>query len=338
MLLNPIQARALLEYALKERFAMLAVNADSPAAIYDCLLAAKQAEGPIIIESSLWQLEGISFGGGDAVLGLGRYIVDTALLANSDEFKDVPALYHTDHIKGPKAKNILENAVKGVSVRLENADIRLSPSTISLDASELSNDENISFINGLIEVSKKSGRPITVEMEAGVDSGLTPPEEIKALVEGVEKNNPKYLYIFAPGLGSRHGYSKEGFPAFQPEMVARDIDLIEECIGRRIGIALHGSSGLSEEQLKQAVNNGVIKINWATDSLALRSKFAMEYYNNNAEKLVLGHKEFKITAMDNGVNQYISKNYVPCVQKRIEIQGGGNKNEGFWKYSGILNN
>ena len=42
MLLNPLQSRKLLDFALSERFAVLAVNADSPAAVYDCISAAAE--------------------------------------------------------------------------------------------------------------------------------------------------------------------------------------------------------------------------------------------------------------------------------------------------------
>ena len=62
MLLSPTQSRAALRCALEHQFAILAVNADSPAAITDCLEAARECDAPIIIETSLWQLTGRSFG------------------------------------------------------------------------------------------------------------------------------------------------------------------------------------------------------------------------------------------------------------------------------------
>jgi len=330
MLLDPLQARKLYEFAIKEKFAILAVNADSPACIYDCIKAAKQLASPIIIEASLWQLEGQSFGAGDAIRGLAHYIAHTALIANSQKFKDVPVLFHTDHIKGPKTKNILENAVKGVAVSLGGVDLKLSPSSISLDASEISNKENIDFLNNLISISKKYGRPLTLEMEAGVDKGISSLEQAKILTSGVETKNPGYLYLYAPGLGTQHGFSKNGYSEFQPKKVAENIRVIEETIGRRIGIAVHGSSGLSEKQLKTAIENGVTKVNWSTENLILRSQFAREYYEKNVEKLTPGNKEFKVTAMDNGVNHYISKNYIPKVMARIKLQSGQNKNTLFW--------
>src|SRR5579862_4399267 len=101
MLLNPLQARKLFAHALENRYAILAVNADSPAAMIDCLEAAREAKAPIILETSLWQLTGQSFGAGNALRGMTSYLVQLALLASDDRYADLPILYHTDHIKGP---------------------------------------------------------------------------------------------------------------------------------------------------------------------------------------------------------------------------------------------
>jgi len=100
MLLDAAQARCVLDIALEHRFALLAVNADSPAALIDVLEGARQVSAPVMIEASLWQLTGHSFGAGDAILGLGRYLVQLAHLANSERFREVPVFFHTDHIKG----------------------------------------------------------------------------------------------------------------------------------------------------------------------------------------------------------------------------------------------
>lgn len=319
MLLTPEQTRKLFEHAMEKQYAILAVNADSPASITDCLLAAKEADSPVIIETSLWQLEGRSYGAGDAVLGLARYIAETAVLANAESFKNVPVVFHTDHIKGPKTWNILSSAVQGVPVDFGNGEELLSPSSISLDASEMSNEENIDFLDRLISVSRECGRLITLEMEAGVDKGVSSADEAKALVGGIEKKHPGYIYLYAPGMGSQHGFSEDGYSGFRADMAAENIKAIEEETGRRVGIAVHGSSGLSDDQLREAVANGVIKINWSTENLIVRSKAAKEYYTRNADALDPSHKQFKNTAMDNGVQQYIAEQYIPKVQKRMDV-------------------
>jgi fructose-bisphosphate aldolase, class II len=62
VLLSPAQVKKLISYAIEKKFALFAVNADSPSAIHDCIKAAKEVKAPIFIETSIQQLEGISFG------------------------------------------------------------------------------------------------------------------------------------------------------------------------------------------------------------------------------------------------------------------------------------
>ena len=341
MLLTPPQARKLFEYCVQEKFAVLAVNADSPAALYDCLTAARNLGAPIMIETSQWQLEGISFGSGDPGRGLALYFAHLSILASSEEFEGVPVALHTDHIRGPRTREILKQAVEGypfVAGALGAGDgiggspghtVRLSPSSISLDASKLTPEENIELMCSLIETSRACGRPVTLEMEAGLDSGYTTPAEVETLVMGVERRHPGYLALFAPGLGNRHGYSKEGYPDFRPETVQANAELVRRLTGRPIGIVLHGSSGLSEGQVSQAVAHGLTKMNWSTDGLILRSAAAREYYEARREQLVPGHGVFKETAMDNGVGRYVSARFVPKIESLIRVLNGEGKAAGF---------
>src|SRR6187402_3484514 len=117
MLLDPIQARSLLRSGVEQKFAILAVNADSHAAITDCLEAARECDAPLIIETSFWQLTGRSFGAGDPILGLTRYLADLTALGASDRYRGIPVIFHTDHIKGPDTLRILTAAIRGVPQR-----------------------------------------------------------------------------------------------------------------------------------------------------------------------------------------------------------------------------
>jgi fructose-bisphosphate aldolase class II len=325
MLLSPLQARKLVNRCIEEKCALLAVNADSPAAIYDCLAAAKKTDAPIVIETSLWQLEGISFGAGDGLRGLALYYAHINLLANSEEFRQVPVLLHTDHIRGSRTQEILSEAIAGFPFDADDTVIRLSPTTISVDASKLTPKENIELLCSLIEVSENCGRPITLEMEAGLDGGLTTPEEIESLIMGVEGKHPEYVVLFAPGLGNRHGFSEGGYPSFRPENISAAASLLEQLTGHKIGIVLHGSSGLSEAQIREAVAHGLTKMNWSTDGLILRSSSAREYYESHREQLLPGHIEFKESAMDNGVGRFVSQRFVPRIMSLIELLGGAGK-------------
>jgi tagatose 1,6-diphosphate aldolase GatY/KbaY len=312
MLLDPHQARALLQTAVEEKFAILAVNADSHAAVTDCLEAARECAAPIIIETSLWQLTGRSFGNGDPILGLARYLADLTALAESERYRDVQVIFHTDHIKGPDTIRILFAAIHGVPQRA---------STISLDSSEMTEKQNIAHICQLCEFAREAGAPLTLEVEAGVDAGVTGIEVADRLLSAVESKHPGRLALWAPGVGTQHGLSDKGYP-FSPDAVAAHQERASEICGRPIGIALHGSSGLRESDLRAGVAAGVAKVNWSSESLLIRSQAAQEYFATHTAELEKNHPQWKASAMDNGLQQHIATRYVPKVIERIRILGG----------------
>ena len=318
MLLSPEQTRSLYQHAATARYAVLAVNADSPAAIVDCLIAAKECDAPIIIETSLWQLTGHSFGAGDPLLGIDRYLAELHTLASSDRFREVPVVYHTDHIKGPATVNILTHAM------------RKRASSISLDSSAMSAAENIATMIQLGEIAAAEGLPLTLEMEAGVDDGVTPIEETRTLFGEVEKRMPGRLALWAPGVGTKHGLGND-LGGFSPDAIRAHRELASELAGRPIGIALHGSSGLTEEQLAAGVAAGVAKVNWSSESLLIRSEAAAAFFDQNRERLGKSHPDFKATAMDNGLQQRISAAYIPKVKARIESLNGKGQASDFLK-------
>jgi fructose-bisphosphate aldolase class II len=306
MLLTPHQAREHLQHAARSRYAILAVNADSPAAVRDCLEAALACNAPLIIETSLWQLVGRSFGAGDPLAGLEMYVAYTRALADSPRFRHLPVILHTDHIKGARTREILGHAIDA------------GYSTLSLDSSELSEEENIATIRHLCSL----GRELTLEMEAGVDDGLTPLDAARRLLGAVESTDPGRVWLWAPGVGSRHGLEEGGYPTFSPDHVRAHAELARELTGRQIGIALHGSSGLPETALREAVQAGVVKVNWSSESLLIRSRAAREFYAGHSAELEKTHPKWKETAMDNGVQTYVSQTYIAKVAERIQLLGG----------------
>lgn len=316
MLLNPDQARRLFLHAVEQRYAILAVNADSPAAIHDVLMTAAELDAPVIIETSLWQLQGHSFGAGDPLLGIERYVATVAGLANHAHFDAVPVILHTDHIKGPQTFEILRHAMTGVVPAY---------SSISVDSSEMSEAENIEALCRLCRYAEEAGCDVSLEMEAGVDDGLTPLETASQLLRPVEEAHPGRLTLWAPGVGTQHGLKEGGYPTFDEAHVRSHAERAATITGRPMGIALHGSSGLPEEALRRAVEAGVAKVNWSSESLLIRSTAAQDYYQSHEAELQKGHPQWKTTAMDNGVQTFISERYRPKVAERIRLLGGNHQ-------------
>jgi fructose-bisphosphate aldolase class II len=323
MLLDALQSRVAIQHALENRYAILAINADSHAAMGDCLEAAYQMDAPVIIETSLWQIEGQSFGAGDPVLGVARYIANLALLANCERYKNIPVIYHTDHIKGPKTFAILEPAIRGIHFSIHDQELTLRASTISLDASEFTHDQTIQHISHLCAFADKNNVDVTLEMEDAVDEGITSSEVAAKLLGTIESDHPNKIYLWAPGVGTQHGFGDNMH--FSPETIEEQVTITKKVTGREIGIALHGSTGLSAQDLSSAAKAGVVKVNWSTESLYIRSNAAKEFYETMADKLNKKHKDWKATAMDNGVSKYVSASYIPKVLERMQILGGERK-------------
>jgi len=321
MLLDPLQSRIVLRAALEHRFALLAVNADSPAAITDVLEAARAEDAPVLIEASLWQLTGHSFGAGDAALGMARYLVQIALLASSERYRSVPVLFHTDHIRGPQTLPLLEASIRGLPAGVAGAEV--SPSTISVDSSSLSEAENIGALVRLGRAAADCGRPVTLEMEAGVDDGVTELSVAERLLGVVESQTPGTIHLWAPGVGTRHGLGEQ--EGFSPDAVKAHRELACRLLGRPVGIALHGSSGLSPSALKAAVSAGVVKVNWSSESLRIRSEAAREYFASRSDELVPGHPAWKSAAMDHGVQSHVASRYQPRVAERIRCLGASGR-------------
>jgi fructose-bisphosphate aldolase class II len=329
MLCNPLQSRKVLQHALENEYAILAVNADSHASIHDWLEAARQINAPVIIETSLWQIKGLSFGAGDPVLGVAQYLTALALLANGEKFKSIPVIYHTDHIKGPDTVTILERAILGIPLSFDETTLLLKASTVSLDASEFTEDENIGHILNLCSIAQSANTPVTLEMESAVDEGITSAKETEKLLGSVEEKFPGHIHLWAPGVGTKHGFGDN--MNFTPATITMHRKLTHSITGREIGIALHGSTGLSHQDLRAAAKAGVVKVNWSTESLLIRSEAAREYYTVMSEKFNKKHPDWKNTVMDNGVNSHVSKSYMPKVAERMTVLGGEGKAASLYK-------
>ena len=160
-------------------------------------------------------------------------------------------------------------------------------------------------------------------MEDAVDEGITSAEIAELLLGSVEETFPGRIFLWAPGTGTKHGFGDN--MDFSPKTIEQHIQLTKQITGREIGIALHGSTGLRNHDLSEASKAGVIKVNWSTESLYIRSNAAREYYKVILDQMEKTHKDWKNTAMDNGVQRFVSTAYIPKVQERMLILGGEGK-------------
>jgi fructose-bisphosphate aldolase, class II len=135
--------------------------------------------------------------------------------------------------------------------------------SVMIDASKENLAENIRITKEVVDVAHRHG--ILVEGEIGHIKGTedeivsdtelyTHPEEA---LEFVQKTN---VDLFAASVGTNHGVSKGENIVLRLDLI-KEIDdlLIKHHVER--GLVLHGASGLTDEQQREAVKNGVVKIN-----------------------------------------------------------------------------
>ncbi|MBX3242130.1 MAG: class II fructose-bisphosphate aldolase [Chitinophagaceae bacterium] len=131
--------------------------------------------------------------------------------------------------------------------------------SVMIDASEKSFSENVRITRRVVTLAKQYGANVEAELgyiaklgQKNSELGYTEPTEAKLFVEetGVD--------ALAVAIGSAHGFYKA-----EPKL---DIGRLAE-INRETEavLVLHGASGIPGDLLRQAIQNGICKINLATE-------------------------------------------------------------------------
>ena len=154
-----------------------------------------------------------------------------------------------------------------------------------IDAVKLPIEENIILTKKCVdyarELSKKGNRDILIEAELGFigtssklldkipegvgDATMTKPEDAKYFVEktGID--------LLAPSVGNIHGMVKGG----NPKLDIKRIKEIREACG--VPLVLHGGSGISDEDFKEAIKAGISIVHINTE-IRVAYKEALEKY------------------------------------------------------------
>jgi hypothetical protein len=92
---------------------------------------------------------------------------------------------------------------------------------------------------------------------------------------------------------------------------------------------------LDEKQLSQAVAAGVVKVNWSSELLHLRSQAALEYFRDIVSRVQPGMGDWKKTVMDTGLQKFIAQACLPAISRRIRLLGGGAQGRAFLQFAGL---
>ncbi|WP_185872876.1 class II fructose-bisphosphate aldolase [Blattabacterium cuenoti] len=288
--------KELFQYAQENHFAIPAVNVIGSNTMNAVMETASKLHSPVIIQLSNG---GARFNAGKALnnnnqLAAIRGSVTCALHIHelSKHYKSTVIL-HTDHC----SKNDLP-WIEGLLNENEKYYKRFGKTLFSshmLDLSQESLEENIKLCEKYFKIMNKMKMTIEIELgitggeEDGVDNSnienerlYTQPQDVSYAYEKMIKISPNF--IVAASFGNVHGVYKPGNVILRPILLKKTQDYIQQKFNTKknpVYFVFHGGSGSSKEDIKNAINYGVIKMNIDTDLQYAFTCGVRDYINKN---------------------------------------------------------
>ena len=167
---------------------------------------------------------------------------------------NIPVVIHLDH---GKSYEVCKNAIDA------------GFTSIMIDGSLLPLADNIKLTKQVVDYAKKYDVP--VEAELGCIGDLDNLTKVEDAIKFVSETNIDFL---APSIGNIHGIYKE-----LPNIDIKRCQKISNNV--KIPLVLHGASGIDEQTLKNAIQNGISKININTDLQIVWANDVRKYLNEN---------------------------------------------------------
>ena len=223
--------KELLKKCQKDKTAVLATNFYNFETLTAIMKAAQKMQAPVMLQLTK---SSIDYMGLDLAVKMGRQAIEDYGLRG---------YIHLDH---------------GGSLDLVGRCLDAGFDSVMIDASEKSFDENVETTCKAVEMAKPYGANVEAELgyvaKLGQEQGggFTTPEDAKAFVE---RTNVDALAV---AIGSSHGFYK-----LPPHL---DIPRLAEIHkSTPVCLVLHGSSGIPHAMVKEAIENGIVKVNLATE-------------------------------------------------------------------------
>ena len=226
-----MNVKQLLKNCQQSKCAVLATNFYNFETLQGVMRAAQATDSPVLLQLTRSSID---------YMGL-KQAVAMARQAISDY--GVNGWIHLDH---------------GGSVELVERCLDAGFDSVMIDASEENFDVNVATTRRVVELAAPYS--VNVEAELGYvaklgqqqGGGFTTPEEAKLFVEqtGVD--------ALAVSIGSAHGFYKQA-PKLDIERLAQIHAATD------VALVLHGSSGIPHDMVQQAISNGIVKVNLATE-------------------------------------------------------------------------
>ncbi|MFN8073850.1 MAG: class II fructose-bisphosphate aldolase [Kineosporiaceae bacterium] len=265
----------MLDRAKANRFAYPAINITSSQTINAAIKGFADAGSDGIIQVSTG---GAEYASGTAVKDMVTGSLALAAFAHEVAKKySVNIALHTDHCPKNKLEGFVRPLLAASTEQVKNGGLPIFQSHM-WDGSAVPLTENLEIAKELLALTKAAG--VILEVEIGVVGGeedgvaneindklYTSVEDGFATVEalGLGENG---RYLAALTFGNVHGVYKPGNVKLRPEILKEIQDAISAKYGKEkpLDLVFHGGSGSLPQEISDAVDYGVIKMNIDTDT------------------------------------------------------------------------
>lgn len=233
-----VRSNELLLDAQKNHYAIGAFNVENMEMLQAVIAAAEAENAPVILQTTPSTLK---YAPTSLYFAMARAVAEKA---------SVPVVIHLDH---GNSFELCEKAAKD------------GYTSLMIDGSKLSLDENIQLTKKVVEMAKTyrvcpsveaelgklGGKEDDVEVKNGEDTCTDPMEAVRFVEEsGIDS--------LAVAIGTAHGFYK-GTPKLEFERLAEIRNNVS------VPLVLHGSSGVPDEDVMKAISLGICKVNYATE-------------------------------------------------------------------------
>lgn len=288
------------QHAKENKFALPAVNVIGSSNVNAVLETAAKLNSPVIIQFSNG---GAAYNAGKGLSNDGQKAAILGAIAGAKHIHTLAEAYgatvilHTDHA----AKKLLP-WIDGLMDANEEFYKQTGKSLYSshmLDLSEESLEENLEISAQYFERMAKIQMTLEVEIgvtggeEDGVDNSdvdnsklYTQPEDIAYTYEKLKAISDNFT--IAAAFGNVHGVYKPGNVVLTPKILDNSQKYVQEKFGtaeKPINFVFHGGSGSTLEEIREAIDYGVIKMNIDTDLQFAYTEGIRDYMVNNIDYL-----------------------------------------------------
>lgn len=262
-----VTSEQMLREAQKGGYAIGAFNFENLEMAMAILAAAEELRAPVMLQTTPSTVKYASL---DSFYGIVKALADKAT---------VPVCLHLDH---------------GSSYELAVGALGAGYSSVMIDGSKESLEDNIALTARVVAAAGN----ISVEAELGTVGG----KEDSTVATGTAYTDPDDAVTFvkesgctslAVGIGTAHGIYV-GTPVLDTDRLAAIRQKLIEA-GCDIPLVLHGASGLSEAAVRECIEKGICKVNFATELRQAYTEGVKEYLAADPE--VFDPKKYGKVAM-----------------------------------------